>query len=196
MLFRSRRVAAGEGGNAAFHLTSCANGFQDRVGLRKLAGGQFRIDLFAVDDHFKRAATRRDQGERFDRLFEPQQFLRQTDGMWLIISSRAIFDLHFYCHNHASLSGRRVGERSADGQGCRRGKLRTKKAINPDYPCNPRSPRNPWSTPHHALRDQRGEGGSHGFPASFSGAGASATNRKASSIRISPVFSPRQVRET
>ena len=100
----------------AFHLTPRANGFQDRLWLRELAGGQFRIDLFAIDDHFKRAATRRDERERFDRLFEPQQFLRQTDGMRLVISSGAIFDFDFQGHPRSSAASGRVGEGCAFGQ--------------------------------------------------------------------------------
>ena len=82
----------------AFQLTPRANGFQDRLRLRELAGGQLRVDFFAIDDHFKRAATRRDERERFDRFFEPQEFLRQTDGMRLVVSSSAILNDHFCRH--------------------------------------------------------------------------------------------------
>jgi hypothetical protein len=32
-------------------------------------------------------------------LLEPQQFLRQTDGLRLVVSSRAVFDGDLDCHN-------------------------------------------------------------------------------------------------
>ena len=61
------------------------------------------MDFLAINDDFKGAAARRDEGERANVLFEFKNFLRQTDGMRLVISSRAIFNSHVECHSGATL---------------------------------------------------------------------------------------------
>ena len=47
---------------------------------------------------FEDAAACGDKLQRTDALLELQEFDRQTDGLWLIVSSRAIFDRYFRFH--------------------------------------------------------------------------------------------------
>src|SRR5207249_11402824 len=60
--------------------------------LRELAGGQLRMNLLSINGDFERATARRNERKGPDVLLKPQQFFRQTDGMRLIVSSRAILD--------------------------------------------------------------------------------------------------------
>jgi hypothetical protein len=36
-------------------------------------------------------------------LLKCQEFVRQTDGMWLVVSSRAILDGDFQCHSECPI---------------------------------------------------------------------------------------------
>ena len=76
--------------------------------IRELPGGFFGINGFAIDADLKHPAAGRHQRERGDGLLEPQKFLRQTDGVWLVVSSRAIFDFDLQTHVPA-FSGDRLG---------------------------------------------------------------------------------------
>ena len=78
---------------------SRTDGSENLVGLRELSGGEFRMDFLTIDDHLKGPSAGGHEFERTNPLLEPQQFLRQTDGMWLIVSSRAIFNDDFQTHN-------------------------------------------------------------------------------------------------
>ena len=69
------------------------------------------MNLLPIDRDFKSAAARRDEGERPKALFEPQEFFRQTDGMRLVVSSRAIIDGDFDCHRCHSVVGQTKGRR-------------------------------------------------------------------------------------
>ena len=64
----------------------------DLVRIRKTSGVQFRMNLLAVDRHLKRAAFRRHQRQGLDVLLQLEELVRQTDGMRLVVSSRAVFD--------------------------------------------------------------------------------------------------------
>jgi hypothetical protein len=49
--------------------------------------------------NFERAATRRNQGKRFDSLTELENFGRQTDGLRRVVSNDAVFDRHLEFHS-------------------------------------------------------------------------------------------------
>jgi hypothetical protein len=57
------------------------------------------MNFFAIGRDFKGATAAGDELERTNVLFELEQFLRQTDGVRLIVSSGAIFDGDFQGHN-------------------------------------------------------------------------------------------------
>ena len=78
------------------------HGAQDVIGFRELAGLQLGIDFLAIDEHLERASARRHQFERADALLEAQKFLRQTDGFWFVVSSRAVFDCDVGSHDSIS----------------------------------------------------------------------------------------------
>jgi hypothetical protein len=59
---------------------------------------KFRMHGLAIDRDFKCAATGRNQFQRPDVLLEFEEFVRQTDGMRLVISSRAILDGDIQAH--------------------------------------------------------------------------------------------------
>ena len=71
---------------------------EDAIRLGKLTRGQFRVDFGSVHTHLKGTTCRRDQFHRADTLLETQNLFRQTDGFWLIVSSRAVFDGNFWFH--------------------------------------------------------------------------------------------------
>jgi hypothetical protein len=58
----------------------------------KLAGFQLGIDQVAVDAQLEASASRGDELELFDLLLVGgQQLARQTDGLRLVVSHRAVF---------------------------------------------------------------------------------------------------------
>ena len=63
----------------------------DFAGLREAAVGLLRVDQLAVEDDFEDSVFAFDQGrvdvELFCKLF------RQTDGLGLVVSNNAVFDL-------------------------------------------------------------------------------------------------------
>jgi len=79
------------------------DGFEDGVRLGELSRLQFGIYLVPIDANLKSASTRRDQLQRADSLFECQKFFRQTDGFWLVVSSRAVLDCYFRTHIYSVL---------------------------------------------------------------------------------------------
>src|ERR1051326_610134 len=65
--------------------------------IGKLAGLELRVEQFLVNRQLEAAAAGGDQLQVFDLLFELGQDLgRQTDGSWLVVSNRAVFqrDVH------------------------------------------------------------------------------------------------------
>ena len=101
-----------------------AHRLENFVRLRELSRGEFGVNLVSIDADLKRAAARRHERERMNGLLESQQFFRQTDGMWLVVSSGAIFDGNFQSHDgHETMDGRAGGQvkrplLAAVGQGC------------------------------------------------------------------------------
>ena len=72
---------------------------QDRAGGGKSARFVFRMDQLAVDGDLKDAALRRDQRHGAQRaVFHAfDNFFRQPDGLWFVVSLSAVFDLNFHC---------------------------------------------------------------------------------------------------
>ena len=66
--------------------------FNDIVEIRPFAGLKFGMEQFAISANFEGAATRRNQGKRFDALAEFENFGRQTDGLRRVVSNDAVFD--------------------------------------------------------------------------------------------------------
>jgi hypothetical protein len=90
-------------------LPKISNIAHDRVGVREFSGRDFRINLLSISDNFKHTAARRDQRERSDPLLQLQELVRQTDGLRLVVSSRAIFDGDF--QGHVSIVEKTLEER-------------------------------------------------------------------------------------
>ena len=61
-----------------------------RIPVREFASSDFGIHFLSINDNFEHAAAGRDQLQDGNAMFQFEQFIRQTDGMWLIISIRAI----------------------------------------------------------------------------------------------------------
>lgn len=91
--------------------------FEDGIRLGKLPRLQLGIKLSSVHADFKHTAARRDQFHRRDALLQCQNFLRQTDGARLVVSSRAILDSDFRIHQSITKSQRTEAEplRQDDG---------------------------------------------------------------------------------
>ena len=81
-------------------LELCFDGFDDGFEVRKLAGLLLGKQFLSIDADFEDAAARRHKLQRTETLFELQELDRQTDGLWLIVSSGAIFDRNFRIHLH------------------------------------------------------------------------------------------------
>ena len=63
----------------------------------KLVRFEFRVNQLAVDFQFEAAASRGNQCERFDLLFERfEQQVRQTDGFRLVSSHGAVAKFNFH----------------------------------------------------------------------------------------------------
>ena len=71
----------------------------DGIEVGPVPGIEFRMEQFAIGANFKRAAARRDEGERFDAFAEFKNFGRQTDGLWRVVSNYTIFDRDFRLHS-------------------------------------------------------------------------------------------------
>ena len=143
---------------------------KDGLRLGELAGGQLRMNLLSIDSDFKRTAARRNELEGSNILFEPQKLFRQTDGMRLIVSSRAIFDGDLNSHSWYF--------RRDYGRTCRASRTSwdLRFAI-----CDCR-----WSVPLNQIANCKSQAvipcaGHKPAWFNFSGSGDSATNRSASS---------------
>jgi hypothetical protein len=79
---------------------STASGFQsfpqgvdDPLFIRKLARLELGVDQLSVDGDLEAAASRGDQLQLLDLLLVGgEQFVRQTDGLRLVVSHRAVFE--------------------------------------------------------------------------------------------------------
>lgn len=67
-----------------------------------------------IHGHLEAAACGRHQLQGTDLLFELQYLLRQTDGMWLVVSDRAIFDDDLGLHELDENRKRGTRRRQAD----------------------------------------------------------------------------------
>ena len=77
--------------NACLALHARADGLNGPLFVWKLAGFQLGIDQVAVDAQLEASASRGDELELFDLLFVGgQQLARQTDGLRLVVSHRAV----------------------------------------------------------------------------------------------------------
>ena len=57
--------------------------------VQPFAGGEFGMELFAIDGDFEGATAGRDEGERPDAIAEFENPGRQTDGLRRIVSDYA-----------------------------------------------------------------------------------------------------------
>jgi hypothetical protein len=80
---------------------------QNLLLVGEFVGVQFGIDQIPIDGQLEAAALAGDQSQPLDSLFERgEDFARQTDGIWLVVSHRAVFKLHL--HNSPSECGDRL----------------------------------------------------------------------------------------
>lgn len=78
-------------------LGALSQGVQHPFLIWKLAGLQFRVNQVAVDADLKAAARRWDELEVLDLLLvRGQELARQTEGLGLVVSHRAVFDFHVH----------------------------------------------------------------------------------------------------
>ena len=82
-------------------LTHGSHRLDNSVRIRELAGRDFGMDSLAIDRDFKRAPAGWDELQRGNVLLQLEEFVRQTDGMRLVISSCAIFDDNIQSHNNS-----------------------------------------------------------------------------------------------
>ena len=79
--------------------TLVAHDFDNDLRIWKLSRRLLGIDRLPINSDLKHAAARRNQFERADVLFELQEFVRQTDGLRLVVSSCAILDCDVQGHS-------------------------------------------------------------------------------------------------
>ena len=83
--------------NACLALHARADGLNGPLFVWKLAGFQLGIDQVAVDAQLEASASQGDELELFDLLLVGgQQLARQTDGLRLVVSHRAVFQFHVH----------------------------------------------------------------------------------------------------
>ena len=79
-------------------IIDCGAGFTLKEGhdfacFSMTTGGLFAINQVVIHDHFEFATAGWQHGQGFDVKSElVQQFVRQTDGAWCVVSLYAIFD--------------------------------------------------------------------------------------------------------
>jgi hypothetical protein len=79
------------------------------VEVRPIAGVEFGMEQFAIGANLESAATRGNQGKRFDALAELKDFGRQTDGLRRVVSNDAIFDRHLGFHRQSPFRNETIG---------------------------------------------------------------------------------------
>jgi hypothetical protein len=83
-----------------FLLAQCLKLLQDLVLIRELASLEFGIDEFTVDLNLEAATLAWNQFQVLHFLLELRQdFGRQTDGLWFVISNCTVFELHMHNGN-------------------------------------------------------------------------------------------------
>ena len=78
----------------------------NRIRIGKPSRLKLRIDVFTIHLHFERAAAGRHERQRFNILFQLEELLRQTDGMRLVVSGRAILNTDLQSHNAHNVGSR------------------------------------------------------------------------------------------
>ena len=97
-------ASAGLGQEDLLLLQSFANGLHGPLFVGELARLELGVDQIAVDGQLEAAAPFGDQRQLFDLLLvRGQQLARQTDGLRLVVSHRAV--LEFHVHGCASSDG-------------------------------------------------------------------------------------------
>ena len=90
---------------AVLLLQACQDVFENGLLVREDAGFELRVDQFVPNCHLEAPAAGGDEREALDLLLATgEQLGRQTDGLRLVSSHRAVF--HFHVHD-APQSGRR-----------------------------------------------------------------------------------------
>jgi hypothetical protein len=64
----------------------------NRGGVGKFAGCDLGMNLLSINGDFEHAASGRNQLQRRDTMLEFEEFVRQTDGVRLVVSSSAILN--------------------------------------------------------------------------------------------------------
>ena len=80
----------------------------DGVEVWPIAGFEFGMKELCIGADLKCAAARGNERERLDAFAEFENFDRQTDGLWRVVSNYAVFDrylgLHFELLSEVKLS--------------------------------------------------------------------------------------------
>ena len=76
------------------------HGLDDGVRLGEFSRLQLGVDFLSINADFETPAAGRHQRERSKVLFELQQFVRQTDGVRLVVSNTAVLDGNFQTHGN------------------------------------------------------------------------------------------------
>jgi hypothetical protein len=79
-----------------FRLLDRAN---DLIEIGPVPRLEFGMEQFAINLDLERAAAGRDESEGFDPITEIENFCRQTDGLWRVVSDHAVFNRHFGFHS-------------------------------------------------------------------------------------------------
>jgi hypothetical protein len=83
-----------------FALPPFADFRNERFLVGELAGLEFRVHQVAIDGDFKATAAGRLQLQALDTLLELAEDLgRQTDGLRLVVSSRAVTQMNFHARD-------------------------------------------------------------------------------------------------
>lgn len=72
---------------------------KERILVGEFASSCFRVDFLSINNNFEHAAAGRYELQRGDAMLQLEQFVRQTDGMRLVVSSCAILYGNLQSHN-------------------------------------------------------------------------------------------------
>ena len=88
------------GGSASNPSSYRAYGLNNSIRVGELSRRELGMEFLSISRDFKRAASARDELEGADVLLEFEKFLRQTDGVRLVVSSSAIFNGDVESHSY------------------------------------------------------------------------------------------------
>jgi hypothetical protein len=84
-------------GSTSLLLQAVANRVDDRLFIRKLASVQLGVNQLPVHGQLEATSARGNQVEPLDLLLvRRQQLVRQTDGLRLVVSHRAVTQFHVH----------------------------------------------------------------------------------------------------